>query len=65
MGALLRHGTKSKKKYLPKIAEGSLRLQSFGVTEPDAEQIQQELQRSLKRKVTVISSTDKNLYLPF
>lgn len=37
MGALLRHGTKEQKeKYLPQIAEGSLRLQSFGVTEPDA-----------------------------
>jgi acyl-CoA dehydrogenase len=37
MGALLRHGTeKQKEMYLPKIAKGELRLQSFGVTEPDA-----------------------------
>ena len=35
MGTLLRHGTEAqKKKYLPGIAEGSLRLQAFGVTEP-------------------------------
>jgi len=35
MGTLLRHGTEDqKKKYLPGIAEGSLRLQAFGVTEP-------------------------------
>lgn len=35
MGTLLRHGTdEQKKKYLPGIAEGSLRLQAFGVTEP-------------------------------
>lgn len=35
MGTLLRHGTEEqKKKYLPGIAEGSLRLQAFGVTEP-------------------------------
>jgi len=35
MGSLLRHGTKTQKQtYLPKIAAGELRLQSFGVTEP-------------------------------
>ena len=35
MGTLLRHGTEEqKKKYLPGIADGSLRLQAFGVTEP-------------------------------
>lgn len=35
MGTLLRHGTVEQKEYyLPKIADGSLRLQAFGVTEP-------------------------------
>lgn len=35
MGALLRHGSvEQKQKYLPGIADGSLRLQAFGVTEP-------------------------------
>lgn len=35
MGTLLRHGNADqKKKYLPKIASGELRLQAFGVTEP-------------------------------
>ncbi|MGI9350027.1 MAG: acyl-CoA dehydrogenase family protein [Rhizobiaceae bacterium] len=35
MGSLLRHGNKTQKEtYLPKIATGELRLQSFGVTEP-------------------------------
>ena len=35
MGALLRHGDEGKKKkYLPEIAAGRLRLQAFGVTEP-------------------------------
>src|SRR3954453_13954030 len=35
MGTLLRHGSKEqKRKYLPKIASGELRLQSMGVTEP-------------------------------
>ena len=35
MGTLLRHGSaEQKRKYLPKIATGELRLQAFGVTEP-------------------------------
>ena len=35
MGSVLRHGTDDQKaNYLPKIANGELRLQSFGVTEP-------------------------------
>lgn len=35
MGSVLRHGTDEQKSaYLPKIASGELRLQSFGVTEP-------------------------------
>jgi acyl-CoA dehydrogenase len=37
MGALLRHGSDEQKhRYLPRIASGELRLQAFGVTEPDA-----------------------------
>jgi acyl-CoA dehydrogenase len=36
MGTLLRHGSEQQKqKYLPKIADGTLRLQAFGVTEPN------------------------------
>ena len=35
MGTLLRHGSAAqKRKYLPEIAAGRLRLQAFGVTEP-------------------------------
>jgi acyl-CoA dehydrogenase len=35
MGTLLRHGSEEQKRtYLPKIANGELRLQSMGVTEP-------------------------------
>lgn len=35
MGTILRHGSEEqKRKYLPKIASGELRLQAFGVTEP-------------------------------
>jgi acyl-CoA dehydrogenase len=37
MGTLLRHGSAAQKQtYLPKIASGELRLQAFGVTEPEA-----------------------------
>lgn len=37
MGAILRHGTpEQKRRYLPEIAAGRLRLQSMAVTEPEA-----------------------------
>lgn len=37
MGTVLKHGSAEQKaKYLPGIADGSLRLQAFGVTEPGA-----------------------------
>ena len=37
MGTVLRHGSAAQKQaYLPEIAQGRLRLQAFGVTEPEA-----------------------------
>lgn len=37
MGTVLRHGSNDQKmKYLPKIASGEIRLQAFGVTEPNS-----------------------------
>ncbi len=37
MGTLLKHGSaEQKRRFLPKIAKGELRLQAFGVTEPNA-----------------------------
>jgi acyl-CoA dehydrogenase len=37
MGTVLRHGSEAQKQqYLPKLASGELRLQAFGVTEPNA-----------------------------
>jgi acyl-CoA dehydrogenase len=37
MGTVLRHGSEEqKRRYLPNIASGELRLQAFGVTEPNA-----------------------------
>jgi acyl-CoA dehydrogenase len=37
MGTMLRHGSEEQRReYLPKIASGEIRLQAFGVTEPEA-----------------------------
>jgi acyl-CoA dehydrogenase len=51
MGTILRHGSdEQKRRYLPKIASGELRLQAFGVTEPtvgsDTTRIQTTAERS-------------------
>ncbi|HWO42033.1 MAG TPA: acyl-CoA dehydrogenase family protein [Candidatus Eisenbacteria bacterium] len=51
MGTLLRHGSEEqKKRYLPKIASGELRLQAFGVTEPDAGSESTRIQTTAKRE---------------
>ena len=51
MGTLLRHGNNEQKnRYLPQIATGELRLQAFGVTEPDAGSETTKLQTTAVRK---------------
>src|SRR5574341_150145 len=51
MGTLLRHGNEEQKtRYLPKIATGELRLQAFGVTEPDAGSDTTQLQTTAVRR---------------
>lgn len=56
MGTLLRHGNEEQKKhYLPKIATGELRLQAFGVTEPNAGS------ESTKIETTAMRQGDKYL----
>src|SRR5262249_20989810 len=51
MGTVLRHGGEAQKKeYLPKIASGELRLQAFGVTEPDAGSDTTQLKTAAVRK---------------
>ena len=51
MGTLLRHGSEEQKsRYLPKIASGELRLQSFGVTEPSTGSDTTKLQTMAVRK---------------
>jgi acyl-CoA dehydrogenase len=51
MGTVLRHGSEAQKqRYLPKIARGELRLQAFGVTEPDAGSDTLQLKTTAVRK---------------
>src|SRR6266700_4110076 len=51
MGTLLRHGSEAQKKqYLPKIATGDLRLQAFGVTEPNSGSDTTKLQTTAVKK---------------
>jgi acyl-CoA dehydrogenase len=51
MGTLLRHGSEEQKRtYLPRIASGELRLQAFGVTEPNAGSDTTKLQTTAVRR---------------
>jgi len=51
MGTLLRHGSEAqKKRCLPKIATGELRLQAFGVTEPNSGSDTTKLQTTAVRR---------------
>src|SRR5258706_5893655 len=51
MGTVLRHGNDEQKRaYLPKIASGELRLQAFGVTEPNSGSDTTQLQTTAVRK---------------
>jgi acyl-CoA dehydrogenase len=51
MGTLLKHGSEEQKRaYLPKIATGELRLQAFGVTEPNAGSDTTKLQTTALRQ---------------
>src|SRR6059036_3554008 len=51
MGTVLRHGSEAQKTlYLPKIATGELRLQAFGVTEPNSGSDTTKLQTTAIKK---------------
>jgi acyl-CoA dehydrogenase len=51
MGTLLRHGSEDqKRRYLPKIASGELRLQAFGVSEPTTGSDTTQLKTTAVRK---------------
>ncbi len=54
MGTLLRHGSiEQKRRYLPEIASGHLRLQAFAVTEPDAGSDTTQIKTSAVRRGNV------------
>ena len=51
MGTILRHGSEGqKRRYLPRIASGELRLQAFGVTEPTAGSDTTQIQTTATRE---------------
>ena len=51
MGSLLRHGSEEQKRaYLPGIADGSLRLQAFGVSEPTTGSDTTQLKTTAERR---------------
>jgi acyl-CoA dehydrogenase len=51
MGTVLRHGSEAQKaRYLPRIASGALRLQAFGVTEPNSGSDTTKLQTTAVRE---------------
>jgi acyl-CoA dehydrogenase len=54
MGTVLRHGSEQqKRRYLPKIASGELRLQAFGVTEPSTGSDTTQLKTRAERRGNV------------
>jgi acyl-CoA dehydrogenase len=51
MGTVLRHGSdEQKRRYLPDVASGELRLQAFGVTEPNAGSNTTQIETRAERK---------------
>src|SRR4051794_24328102 len=64
MGTLLRHGSAEQKAaYLPKIASGELRLQAFGVTEPEAGTDTTSLRTTAVRRGDVYVVNGRKMYI--
>ncbi len=64
MGTLLRHGNEEqKRRYLPKIANGELRLQAFGVTEPNAGSESTRIQTTATRKGDKYIVTGEKIFI--
>jgi len=64
MGTLLRHGNEEqKRRYLPKIASGELRLQAFGVTEPNAGSESTRIQTTAKRKANKYIISGEKIFI--
>jgi acyl-CoA dehydrogenase len=64
MGTLLRHGSEAQKeRYLPAIARGELRLQAFGVTEPNAGSETTRIQTMAVRKSDVYVVNGQKVFI--
>jgi acyl-CoA dehydrogenase len=64
MGTVLRHGSEAqKRKYLPKIATGELRLQAFGVTEPNSGSDTTKLQTTAVRNGDRYSVNGQKMFI--
>src|SRR5215468_9588157 len=64
MGTLLRHGNEEqKRRYLPKIASGELRLQAFGVTEPNSGSDTTKLQTTAVRRGDVYVVNGQKMFI--
>ena len=64
MGTVLRHGsTEQKQRYLPKIATGELRLQAFGVTEPNTGSDTTKLQTTAVRKADTYVVNGQKMFI--
>ena len=64
MGTLLRHGSdEQKRRYLPRIARGDLRLQAFGITEPDAGSETTRIRTSALRAADGWRVTGKKIFI--
>lgn len=64
MGVLLRHGSDElKRRYLPQVASGDLRLQAFGVTEPDAGSETTKLRTTAVRKGDVYVVNGQKMFI--
>jgi acyl-CoA dehydrogenase len=64
MGTVLRHGSEAQKaRYLPKIASGELRLQAFGVTEPNAGSDTTKLQTTAERHGDVYVINGQKIFI--
>ena len=64
MGTVLRHGsTEQKARYLPKIATGELRLQAFGVTEPNSGSDTTKLQTTALRHGDIYRVNGQKIFI--
>lgn len=64
MGTVLRHGSEAQKAmYLPKIASGALRLQAFGVTEPNSGSDTTKLQTTAVRHGDVYVVNGQKIFI--